>query len=156
MKNNKFLSIFIITLIYVFSSAVGVVVYYYLPFEFWLNLFIADVVATVVVFIFSVIFQNASVYDPYWSVQPIVILVLFALKTQMTWQRILPIIAVCLWGIRLTANWAYTFNGMGHQDWRYTMLKKRRGNFIHLLTLSEYIWFQLSWCMRAFCLRYLR
>lgn len=133
LKNNKWLSIFIIALIYILATACGIVVYHYLPFVFWLNLLIADVVSTIVVFIFSVILKNASVYDPYWSVQPIVILVLFALYTPMNWQRVLPLIAVCLWGIRLTANWAYTFHGMGHQDWRYTMLKEQTGKFYPII-----------------------
>lgn len=37
-----------------------------------MNLLLADVGATVVVFIFSCILKNSSVYDPYWSVQPII------------------------------------------------------------------------------------
>src|SRR4051812_21507473 len=34
---------------------------------------VADVAATVVVFAFSVAFDNTSVYDPYWSVAPLAI-----------------------------------------------------------------------------------
>lgn len=59
----------------------------------------------IVTFIFSLIFRNASVYDPYWSVQPIVILMAFAIGKEMTIGRILLLMAVCYWGIRLTANW---------------------------------------------------
>ncbi|MBK8253769.1 MAG: hypothetical protein IPK82_14015 [Polyangiaceae bacterium] len=33
----------------------------------------ADTAATVAVFVFSLAFDNTSVYDPYWSVAPIVI-----------------------------------------------------------------------------------
>ena len=36
---------------------------------FWWKLLVADILATVVTFAFSVAFKNASVYDPYWSVQ---------------------------------------------------------------------------------------
>lgn len=36
-------------------------------------------------------------------------------------------IAVSLWGLRLTYNWFYTFKGLSHQDWRYTMLKEKSG-----------------------------
>ena len=32
---------------------------------------LADLLATIVVFIFSVITRNSSMYDPYWSVAPI-------------------------------------------------------------------------------------
>ena len=39
------------------------------------------------------------------------------------------VVAVFFWAIRLTANWAYTFHGLDHQDWRYTMLKEKTGSF---------------------------
>lgn len=127
LKNRAF-SFIIITLIYAFATACGVVSYFWLPFNFWLNLLLADVIATVVTFLFSVLFGNASVYDPYWSVQPVVIVIAFAIKSPaLGIAQILPMIAVFLWGLRLTANWAYTFHGMEHQDWRYTMLKEKTG-----------------------------
>ncbi|MBE5745396.1 MAG: MATE family efflux transporter [Clostridiales bacterium] len=123
----------IVGIVYAFAVAVGWVTYYFLPFDFWLNLLIADVAATIVTFAFSVVFKNASVYDPYWSVQPIVILIAFIIGKPITATRLLPLIAVCLWGIRLTANWAYTFHGLHHQDWRYTQLKEQSGKWYPLV-----------------------
>ena len=41
--------------------------------------------------------------------------------------------AVMLWAIRLTANWAYTFTNLEHQDWRYTMLKEKTGRLYPLV-----------------------
>ena len=130
---NRTLSFIIVSLVYVVSSAVGIAVYTALNFELWLNLLIADAIATVVVFIFSVIFKNASVYDPYWSVQPIIILISFALFEQLSAVKIVVLAVVCLWGVRLTANWAYTFKGLTHQDWRYTMLNEKTGVFYPLI-----------------------
>ncbi|MBO5214595.1 MAG: DUF1295 domain-containing protein [Clostridia bacterium] len=124
---NRALSFIIVALVYVVATAVGVAVYIALPFDFWLSLLLADIVATAVTFAFSLIFSNASVYDPYWSVQPLVICVAFALGKNLTLMHILPLVAVGLWGVRLTANWAYTFGGLTHQDWRYTMLAQKTG-----------------------------
>ena len=124
---NRALSFIIVALVYVVATAVGVAVYLALPFDFWLSLLLADIVATAVTFAFSLIFSNASVYDPYWSVQPLVICVAFALGKNLTLMHILPLVAVGLWGVRLTANWAYTFGGLTHQDWRYTMLAQKTG-----------------------------
>jgi steroid 5-alpha reductase family enzyme len=76
-----------------------------------------------------VIFGNASVYDPYWSVQPPVILIAFAIGKELTVLGVLLLIVVSFWAIRLTANWAYTFANLNHQDWRYTMLKEKTGIF---------------------------
>ena len=117
-----------IFIIYSIATACGVLSYIYLPFHFAVNLLLADVIATAVTFLFSVIFGNASVYDPYWSVQPIVIVIAFAIYAPtLGAAQILPMFAIFLWGIRLTANWAYTFHGLTHQDWRYTMLKEKTG-----------------------------
>ena len=52
-------------------------------------------------------------------------MVAFAVGKQITPLRILLLVAVLFWAIRLTANWAYTFKGLDHQDWRYTMLKEK-------------------------------
>ena len=129
LKQSRRMSFFIIGLIYILATVIGILVYNRLTFDWWLNLFIADVIATVVVFVFSVIFNNASVYDPYWSVQPIVILISFAIGKELTVVRSLLLISVIFWGVRLTVNWAYTFEDFTHQDWRYTMLKEKTGKF---------------------------
>lgn len=126
-KQSRTASFFVVALIYLLASAVGIAVYRLLPYDWWLNLLLADVVSTVFTFAFSVLLGNASVYDPYWSVQPIVILVSFAIGREVTVVRLLLLAAVLLWGVRLTANWAYTFGNLTHQDWRYTMLKEKTG-----------------------------
>jgi len=136
LKSSRTASFIIITLIYVLAAVVGVAVYACLPYSFWLNLLIADIAATVVTFVFSVIFRNASVYDPYWSVQPIVIILAFAMGKTITPVKIMLLFAVCLWGIRLTANWAYTFHGLDHQDWRYTMLREKTGFFYPFINFT--------------------
>ncbi len=126
IKQSRIWSFIIVALIYVLASAVGIITYHFLPIDaVWLKLLIADVVATILTFIFSVIFSNASVYDPYWSVQPIVIAFAFAINYGVNSSGILVIIAISIWGIRLTVNWAYTFTNLNHQDWRYTMLKEK-------------------------------
>lgn len=136
IRSSKPLSILIITVIYIAASCLGIWLYFLLPFAFWLNLLIADAVATLFVFSFSVVFKNASVYDPYWSVQPIVILVCFAWHYQLTSATILLLIPVIYWGIRLTGNWAYVFGGLGHQDWRYTKLKNENGKLYPFINLT--------------------
>lgn len=128
-KQSRKASFFIIALVYAFATALGVGVYLLLPFAFWVNLLLADIAATAFTFLFSVIFQNASVYDPYWSVQPPVILTAFAIAYGLNPASWLLLIAVWVWGVRLTANWAYTFHDLTHQDWRYTMLRETTGKF---------------------------
>jgi len=125
IKQSRVASFFIIAIIYLIALFVGVFAYRALSCAWWLALLVADIISTVVVFIFSVILGNASVYDPYWSVQPPVIIIAFALGKKLTLLGVLLLIVVCVWAIRLTANWAYTFNNLTCQDWRYTLLKEK-------------------------------
>ena len=130
---NRPLSFVIVFFVYLLAIAGGAAIYFVLPFAFWLNLLIADVAATVITFIFSLIFKNASVYVPYWSVQPIVIAVGYAIFSPLNPTRVLALIAVCYWGVRLTGNWADTFNGLQHEDWRYSMLHEQTGKFYPII-----------------------
>lgn len=126
-KISRAASFWIVGAVYVLAAVLGIVLYLYIPGYWQLRLLIADAAATVFTFVFSLLFKNASVYDPYWSVQPMVIVAAFAAGADRNPLRIAMIAAICLWGVRLTANWAYTFHGLAHQDWRYTMLREKTG-----------------------------
>ncbi len=133
MKENRAIAFLVVAIAYLLATAAGVLVYAALPFAFWWSLLLADIAATVVVFVFSVALKNASAYDPYWSVQPLVILIAFAWKYSLSGVVLLPFLAVMLWGLRLTANWAYTFKNLSWQDWRYTMLQEKSGKFYPII-----------------------
>lgn len=95
----------------------------------WITL-VADVGATIVVFIFSVIFNNVSFYDPYWSVQPIFIAVYWMLINPATgpqlMRQIIVVSCVSFWGVRLTLNWIRGWKGLRHEDWRYVKYRKEQ------------------------------
>lgn len=96
----------------------------------WLDTFIADVIATLVVFGFSRAYRNSSFYDAYWSVIPPLLLFYWwyesGVTTVGTW---LLAILVVTWAVRLTGNWVYAFPGLHHEDWRYPMFRERAGRF---------------------------
>ena len=102
---------------------------------------VADVVATLVIFGFSIAFANASFYDAYWSVAPPVLLgyFLFAQRAgaEDFWDtRALLISALVLaWAVRLTHNWARGWQGLNHADWRYVDLAAKTGPFWWLVNL---------------------
>lgn len=133
MIKNRTLSFFILLVVYIIATLGGYIVYNSLSFNYLLSLLLADVVATVIVFVFSLIFRNASVYDPYWSVQPIVIVIFYGFSSGLNLLGILLVAAISYWAIRLTGNWAYTFQNLTCQDWRYTMLKEKTGIFYPLI-----------------------
>lgn len=95
-----------------------------------LIVFVVDVVATAVVFLFSLAHKNSSIYDPYWSVIPIAIAAYFIAEagTEACLVRQLLVFGVVtVWGVRLTFNWWRQWTGMAHEDWRYIMLKAKTG-----------------------------
>ena len=133
LKQSRAASFILVTLAYIIAVVVGVFTHRALALDWWLSLLLADIAATVVTFVFSLIFGNASVYDPYWSVQPPVILLSFAIGKELTLLGVLLLVVVSFWAVRLTANWAYTFGDLTHQDWRYTMLREKTGVFYPLI-----------------------
>lgn len=96
-------------------------------------MFFADAAATVVVWLCGVLFNNSSLYDPYWSVAPIVIIPVWFLQKGISLTITLPgvllLLVVFIWGIRLTLNWAVVWRGISHQDWRYTMYREKMPQF---------------------------
>lgn len=87
----------------------------------YLALFVADAVATIYIWALGLVYRNVSFYDPYWSVAPPVMLTAWAVHMgHLGLAGALVLVAVWYWGIRLTWNWAVTFKGLQHEDWRYT------------------------------------
>jgi steroid 5-alpha reductase family enzyme len=105
----------------------------------------ADIAATIVIFSASVLVRNSSMYDPYWSVAPVPIALYWLLQPSSNGlanpRHLLILVLVCLWALRLTANWASQWRGLAHEDWRYRDIQQQVGIFywpvsflgIHLL-----------------------
>lgn len=134
IKESRTLSFIIILAVYVLAFFVGWGIYKAMAnmeCHYLWKLFTADVVATIVVWFFGLIFKNVSVYDPYWSVVPPIMLTAWACASG-PWgsATTLLLIAVWYWGIRLTGNWAFTFKNLNHEDWRYTKYRTEQKPFV--------------------------
>ena len=142
---SKWCSVALIAAIYILAGVAGVLFFRLSlsastlsPFTFHLSplltLFLADVLATVIVWAFGLLYENVSVYDPYWSVFPPVAILLWAFHTHV-WSLpvILLLVASWYWGWRLTRNWAITFKGIAHEDWRYTKYRSLHPLVFHLV-----------------------
>ncbi len=84
---------------------------------------ILDILATIIIFLFSVAFNNSSLYDPYWSLVPPLILYYWIFHDQ-TWATFTllqasVLILVTGWSVRLTLNWILRWKGLRDEDWRY-------------------------------------
>lgn len=130
VNTKKAKDLCIIAIIYILAFIVG----FYFSFKTdvpVLKLFIFDVVATIVTFIFSVIYKNSSVYDAYWSLTPMVMSVwLFFIYHAFSPMQVIFLIVFNIWSLRLTLNWAEVFTDFSYEDWRY---KKYRDETPRLL-----------------------
>lgn len=82
--------------------------------------------ATILIYIVSVIYRDVSVYDPYWSVAPPVMILANMMKYRLlNINAVILLAAVGIWSLRLTANWYNTYRGVGHEDWRYAQYRAR-------------------------------
>jgi steroid 5-alpha reductase family enzyme len=98
--------------------------------------FAADVVATMIVFAFSVAFDNSSFYDPYWSVAPVPLGIYFALQpTAAPARAVLVVLLLFVWAARLTYNFLRGWQGLDHEDWRYVDLRNKTGRAYWLVSL---------------------
>lgn len=115
------------TVVYALVCAVSIVVFAALrDLHPLVSTLVADLVATVGIFVSSLLLRNSSMYDAYWSVIPPLLAWGFAVEgTDIPVGRsALFMVALGVWAIRLTANWARGWSGLGHEDWRYVMLRQ--------------------------------
>lgn len=130
MNNHKAFSIILNILFYLAAIAIGILVYKTLgdDLHLLLRLLIADLAATFFIFCSSVIFNNSSMYDPYWSVKPMVIAFFYLFELGLSNAGLLHwsvFILLQLYGIRLTLNFYRNWRGLKHEDWRYVSFRKQ-------------------------------
>lgn len=136
------MSFVIVTAIYIVATIVGIVTYGFAleSMSALAALFVADFAATVFTWAWGLVYRNVSVYDPYWSVAPPVLLTAYALSDNAgtlsaestigsgsNVSVVVILVTITIWAIRLTANWAVTFKSLEHEDWRYTKYR----NMLH-------------------------
>lgn len=96
-----------------------------------------DLAGTVVVFIFSRVLNNSSAYDPYWSVKPLVILLVYLFLFNphpVSFRQWIVIAGVFLYALRLTSNFYRDWPGFKHEDWRYVNFRIRFGENYWLIS----------------------
>ena len=100
-----------------------------------MQILIADIVATFVIYSFSVYYKNSSFYDAYWSVIPPFIAFFWLAKSNyvINTPSILLMTAVLFWSLRLTYNWMKTWDGLHHEDWRYIDMRNNLGNSFEII-----------------------
>ncbi|MEQ9422833.1 MAG: DUF1295 domain-containing protein [Cyclobacteriaceae bacterium] len=138
-RYSRLTSFLIVTIGYVVAIATGIYAAKVVGYNHTIyDVAVADVIATLVIFIFSFVLKNSSMYDPYWSVIPIPIayywMTVFPEGNEIRQWMVLFLVA--FWGIRLTLNWMRGWPGLHHEDWRYVDLAEKNGKAYWLVSFS--------------------
>jgi len=117
---------------------------------------VAGSMAVVIIFLGSLDFNNSSVFDPYWSVAPVLFTAYFWVlgtgqcsgywslvsggwsgieldQTLFTehWfdftRKLFLLVLTFIYGMRLTWNFLRAWKGLKHEDWRYVDFRKKSG-----------------------------
>ncbi len=139
MSHNKSKAVVEITLIYLIIGIGGYLSYhFYDPQNEMLRFLVADLVMTVLAFVFSLIKRNSSVYDAYWSVIPFYFVMLWAWNSVEQWQaaHYLTAFSISFWSWRLTHNWYRSWTGWEHEDWRYVNFRNQFGKHFQWINFS--------------------
>lgn len=135
---KKISGLLILLVVYVVSFMVGYASFLLLEDKVPViyNLLIADVVATVFVWLVGIIFKTASIYDPYWSVQTVAIYIPLMIKyDSFNLGSILYLLAILFWAVRLTYNFIHGFNDISYIDWRYRKIQEKTGKLYQIVSL---------------------
>lgn len=137
---SKKQSLFVFVVVYIFAFLLGDIAFQYSKTfidSLWIQIVIFDVVATLLIWGFGLLIKNASIYDPYWSVFPPVLLVFYLIDSSstLTFAGFLFILGVSIWAIRLTYNFVINYHGFKYLDWRYKMLKEKNPKIWFLTNL---------------------
>ena len=139
--------------IYLFAIAISAITgYLFLKDGLLMASFYAAMVSMSAVFAGSVIMNNSSMFDPWWSVAPPLLALFYWLGSAGAGQeaydvallsqgenvpRILLIfILLLIYGIRLTWNFLRGWKGLSHEDWRYADFRRNTGRWYWLVSFA--------------------
>lgn len=136
---RKITGLTILLIVYLVAALIGVFAFIgfsKLGLNDYFAVLIADVIATVFVWLMGVIFKTASMYDPYWSLQTFVIYLALLIRNN-NWNlgTVLLLVVLAIYSIRLTANFIIGFDSLSYVDWRYRMLKEKTGKLYPVVNL---------------------
>ena len=125
MKSEKVIGVIVNVIIYAIAFAAAYAPYYYAlaaGLHFTIAMLFYTLAATFIVYLFCLILRNTSIYDPYWSVAPLVMIIMHMVTfNYFSANAIVFAVLVFLYAFRLTRNWFLTYSGINpkYEDWRY-------------------------------------
>lgn len=110
---------------------------FFMDGHLWKAITIGHLVATLIIYLASVLAKNSSFYDPFWSIAPLPIVMYLSFMSYEKDENLIKILVILIpvtyWSLRLTNNWRRSWKGLTHEDFRYIDLKTRFKKFPYLI-----------------------
>ena len=124
LTKSKNGSLFLVFIYYISSFYLAYFLIKNIDLNGWLLILAWHIFATLIIFIFSNIHKNSSIYDPFWHVAPIPIVFYTADQSTLPAMELYLVLSAFLfWSLRLTYNWYLNWINLDHEDFRYIDLK---------------------------------
>ena len=138
--SEKLKGVILDAIVYTIAFAIGLI-FFMLIDDMIIASLTFTAIATAIIFIVTCFIPDTSIYDPYWSVAPLVIILCDVIKYNLyNINSLLVGIVFIFWSFRLTLNWYYTYKGICHEDWRYKMYREKLNKvgffFINMIGLQ--------------------
>jgi steroid 5-alpha reductase family enzyme len=150
--NDKIKGRIILLCVYLFAFGIGIWSGNLFEYHILLKSAVTMTVTVLMLFLGSLIFNNSSVFDPYWSVAPpFMVIYYFVLVigeqsvaghagfSEFLWDSPRMMILFFLtfaYSARLTWNFLRTWPGMKHEDWRYVDFRTNTGKAYWIVSLT--------------------
>ena len=110
---------------------------FFMDGHLWKAITVGHIVATLIIYLASVLAKNSSFYDPFWSIAPLPIIIYLSFISYEKDKNLLKVLVILIpviyWSLRLTNNWRRSWKGLSHEDFRYIDLKTRFKKFPYLI-----------------------
>ena len=124
LTKSKNGSLFLVFIYYISSFYLAYLLIKNIDLNGWLLILTWHIFATLIIFMFSNIHKNSSIYDPFWHVAPIPIVFYTADQSTLPVMELYLVLSAFLfWSLRLTYNWYLNWTNLDHEDFRYIDLK---------------------------------
>lgn len=138
INKKKLYGLVVLLISYITAYLAGFTVFNLLKdkVDLYVSLMLADLAATVIIYLIGLLYNTASIYDPYWSLQSIVIGISLLIYTHnVNAGIIIYLVVILMYSARLTGNYLISFNDISYIDWRYQKLKEKSGKLYFLVNL---------------------
>ena len=89
---------------------------FFMDGHLWKAITIGHLVATLIIYLASVLAKNSSFYDPFWSIAPLPIVMYLSFMSYEKDENLIKILVILIpvtyWSLRLTNNWRRSWKGL--------------------------------------------